>query len=211
MQYAKQQAVQFSRLRDGSLDPDNKKKYADKADEWEKVVEKYGISGTIEVGNKAKAIDSMITDVSDDVIRYTREEILEEMQQSPIGKRVIRQISDSDVSINLINKEQITSNRGEQLGETIIVYLQNCKNTKVVAQTVIHEMTHYFYHIGSSQHAEAVCFAMEKMHLLKRDFLTVEEWNQMVQLAKDNYRELEWESGGYGNFKQFDFVRRTIK
>ena len=43
------------------------------------------------------------------------------------------------------------------------------------------------------------------------DFLTVEEWNQMVQLAKDNYRELEWESGGYGNFKQFDFVRRTIK
>lgn len=69
------------------------------------------------------------------------------------------------------------------------------------------EMTHFYYQIGNCQHAEAVCFAMEKMHLLNRDYLTEEEWNQMVKLAVDNYPEYEWEDGGYGKFNQFNFAR----
>ena len=68
-----------------------------------------------------------------------------------------------------------------------------------------------YYNIGNCQHAEAICFAMEKMHALNRDYLTEEEWKKMVQLAIDNYPELEWEDGGYGDFKQFDFVRRATK
>lgn len=72
-------------------------------------------------------------------------------------------------------------------------------------------MTHYHYGIGGCQHAEAVCFAMEKMHLLNRNYLTEEKWSQMVKLAVDNYPEYEWEDGGYGDFKQFDFVRGSSK
>lgn len=29
--------------------------------------------------------------------------------------------------------------------------------------------------------------------------------------AIDNYPELEWEDGGYGDFKQFDFVRDRVE
>ena len=68
-------------------------------------------------------------------------------------------------------------------------------------------MTHYYYNIGGCQHAEAVCFAMEKMHIAGRDYLTKEEWDKMVKLAVDNYPEYEWEAGGYGDSTKFDFVR----
>ena len=33
----------------------------------------------------------------------------------------------------------------------------------------------------------------------------------MVKLAVDNYTELEWEHGGYGDFKQFNFVKEEPK
>lgn len=100
--------------------------------------------------------------------------------------------------------------RGDQRGHIINIYLSNIKSKRVGAQTIIHEMTHYHYGIGQCQHAEAVCFAMEKMHILNRSYLT-EEWNQMVKLAVDNYPELEWENGGYGDYEQFDFVRRNAE
>lgn len=62
--------------------------------------------------------------------------------------------------------------------------------------------------IKHSWYGKAICFAMEKMHILNRDYLTPEEWEQMVKLVVDNYPELKWEDGGYGNFKQFNFVRK---
>lgn len=37
------------------------------------------------------------------------------------------------------------------------------------------------------QHAEAVCFAMEKMHKERRDYLFKEEWDRMIKLAIGNY------------------------
>ena len=40
-----------------------------------------------------------------------------------------------------------------------------------------------------------------------RDYLTKSEWNYVKQLAIDNYPELNWEEGGYGNYEQFDFIR----
>ena len=79
------------------------------------------------------------------------------------------------------------------------------------AQTIIHEMTHYYYEIGHCQHAEAICYAMEKMHILKRNYLTEKEWNEIVDLVVKNYSNLEWESGGYGDFEQFSFVRKDVK
>ena len=36
-----------------------------------------------------------------------------------------------------------------------------------------------------------------------------QEWKKIKKLAIDNYPELEWEAGGYGNFEQFDFVRKV--
>ena len=42
-----------------------------------------------------------------------------------------------------------------------------------------------------------ICFAMEKMHLLKRDYLTKSEWDYVTQLAIDNYPEYDWEVTEY--------------
>ena len=50
-----------------------------------------------------------------------------------------------------------------------------------------------------------------KMHILKRNYLTEKEWNEIVDLVVKNYSNLEWESGGYGDFEQFNFVRKDVK
>lgn len=204
-QYAERQKKKFGRLAEFSLDRENKKQYEIKQKEWENVAS--AVNDDIIKANTAKAIDSMMIDVDDEIAQYTRQQVLEEMQQSPVGISTINHILNSKATIELINEGQNHLNRGEQQGNTIRIFLSNIKSRRVAAQTVIHEMTHYYYNIGQCQHAEAICFAMEKMHLEKRDYLTKEEWNKMVRLAVDNYPELEWENGGYGNFEQFDFVK----
>ena len=52
-----------------------------------------------------------------------------------------------------------------------------------------------------------IYFVMVKMHIEKRDYLTENEWNNMLELVVDYYPEFAWEDGGYGDFKKFNFVR----
>ena len=75
------------------------------------------------------------------------------------------------------------------------------------SQTIVHEMAHYRFGIGECQHAEAICFAMEKMHKECRDYLKANEREYVKKLAQDVYTDLKWEDGGYGNYEQFAFVR----
>lgn len=159
--------------------------------------------------NYAKAIDEMFQ--NGDKVIYEKENIIEEMNTSLIGQKILEYLERSQAEVILMNRRPLHPNRGSQNGNQITIYCGNIRNERVVTQTLIHEMTHYWYHIGGCQHAEAVCFAMEKMHLLKRDYLTEDEWEQMVKLAVDNYPELEWECGGYGDFKQFNFVKEEPK
>lgn len=155
--------------------------------------------------NLAKAIDSVKTGIENP--EYTREEIFSELQKSPIGLETIRALRDSGAQILLTHGEYMSGARGDQRGNIIRIFENNIKNVRVAAQTVAHEMAHYRYRIGGCQHAEAICFAMEKMHLMGRDYLTPDEWETMKRLAIDNYPEYNWEEGGYGNYDQFDFVR----
>lgn len=161
--------------------------------------------------NYAKAIDSF--DISEQAkTNYNVEDILEDMSRSPVGKDVIRHIRDTDVRIKIENQDPNGEGiRGVQQGNQIIIYSGNTDSTLIAAQTVIHEMTHYYYNIGCCQHAEAICFAMEKMHKERKNTLTTEEWDYVVKLAKDNYPEYNWEEGGYGSYDQFDFVEKIAK
>lgn len=164
-----------------------------------------------DIMNKAKILDLMISDKEDAESIYSKQELLEEMSESPIGQKTIEFIEKDNVAIQLDNNRQFHSNRGYQQGNIIKIFLNNTGSKLIAAQTIIHEMTHYHYNIGNCQHAEAVCFAMEKMHKERRDYLFKEEWDRMVKLAVDNYPELEWEAGEYGDFKQFDFVRDRVE
>lgn len=160
----------------------------------------------IAMKNEARAIDSILMVDDTDKHKYTPVAIMEELQKSPVGVKTIRNIRDSNVVIEIVDEPQYHDNRGEQEGNIIRIFSANIKSPRVAGQTVIHEITHYAYQVGRCQHAEAICFAMEKMHILGRDYLTSEEWKQMVDLAKQAYPEYEWEEGGYGDFSQFNFV-----
>ena len=133
------------------------------------------------------------------------------MQTSKVGKDAIRYILESNVRINITGVPNIKPERGKQVGDDITIYSQNIASLRVAGQSVIHEVTHHKFGIGHCQHAEAICFAFEKMHKENRDFLYPDEWDNMISLAKQAYPELEWERGGYGDFKQFYFVKYENK
>ena len=157
--------------------------------------------------NLAKAIDSMKLINGEENAKYTRQEILKELQTSPIGKDTIRAIRNTNARISIFDVPRKDGERGDQMGNEIRIFSQNNKSLRVASQTLIHEMAHYRFNIGGCQHAEAVCFAMEKMHIMGRDYLTREEWEYVKNLAIDNYPEYNWERGGYGDYEQFSFVR----
>ena len=133
------------------------------------------------------------------------DDIQTEMDKSPIGKEVLEQIEKSaDVRIQVLQGVRAPNGeRGLQQGSNIVIYLDEIANVRVAAQTVIHEMTHFYYDIGYCQWAEAVCFAKEKMHIEGRNKLTLSELRYIVKLTKDNYPELEWKKGGYKDGKPF--------
>ena len=157
--------------------------------------------------NLAKAIDSMKLINGEENAKYTRQEILKELQTSPIGKDTIRAIRNTNARISIFDVPRKDGARGDQMGNEIRIFSQNNKSLRVASQTLIHEMAHYRFNIGGCLHAEAVCFAMEKMHIMGRDYLTREEWEYVKNLAIDNYPEYNWERGGYGDYEQFSFVR----
>lgn len=159
--------------------------------------------------NYAKSFDDSIKqDVHESMWIYSLEDARKELLKSPVGIDTINAIKNSDVIINVINmRMHPTGARGEQGGNRIDIYARQCQNKLVFSQTIVHEMAHYRFGIGECQHAEAICFAMEKMHKERRDYLKPNEWEYVKKLAQDTYPELKWEEGGYGNYEQFDFVR----
>lgn len=163
--------------------------------------------------NYAKAIDKFIEpDITNlkDLVQFTKEDIIEELLLSPVGRDTIKAIEESNVIIKISEEKPFNGYRGYEENGVIVLYPRNAKNRTVAGQTLIHEMAHFRFKIGGCQHAEAVCFAMEKMHIMKRDWLTEEEWEKMVDLAKNAYPELEWEVEDGGNFEQFNFVKKVI-
>lgn len=169
-----------------------------------KPVAKSAESGIIKTKerNFAKATD--VFSFSNDNEKITPQSIVDELEKNDIGKETVRQLSEIGIKPILDYGKKWHTNRGEQQGKTIKIYLNNISNVRVAAQTVIHETTHMYYDIGACQWAEAVCFAREKMFLTGRP-LTVQEKRYVVSLAKNNYPEYNWKKGGYGYGKRSKF------
>ena len=159
--------------------------------------------GTI---NLAKPTDSMFLISEEGKTTFTLQEVVEEMETSPVGKKVLGWISEGKARIAFYEDEDGGGNRGWQQGDNISIFPRNIANVRVAAQTVIHEMTHHHYGIGNSQHAETICFGMEKLHLTGNEKLTPAEWEQIKKLVVDAYPEFEWEDGGYGNLRDIKIV-----
>ena len=101
-------------------------------------------------------------------IRFTKEDYIEELLLSQVGRDTIKAIEESNVTIMISEEQPYDGTRGYEQNGTVVLYPKNAKNRKVAGQTLIHEMAHYRFKIGSCQHAEAVCFATLKPQILRR-------------------------------------------
>lgn len=126
----------------------------------------------------------------------TPQEIHDELNKTEVGKEALQYIKENEIYPELVYEPQIHTNRGQQWGNSIEIYVSNIKSPLVAAQTVIHEITHHKYGISSCQWAEAVCMAKEKMHKENRTYLTISEKRYIIKLAKDNYPDKNWKKGG---------------
>ncbi len=141
--------------------------------------------------------------------RYTPEQTIAELETSEIGRITLERIEESKAVVEIIDEVQSSTDRGAQSGKEIQIFSANNKKLLHEAQSVIHEMTHYWYHIGECQHAEAICYSMELMRSRKKMTITQEEWDMIVNIVKDAYPNLSWEGGNSETYKQFDFIRNT--
>lgn len=155
--------------------------------------------------NYAKVIDSLF--YADDYQHetYEKEDIIEHLRTSPVGLDAIKYFETHSEVVVMLSESTESKDRGSQDGNLITIWLKNCPNLRVAAQTVVHEYVHHRYGIGGSQLAEAICFAFEKMHKEGRDYITAQEWEYVKKLAKDNYPRYPWE-GGTGDYGQIKLV-----
>lgn len=134
----------------------------------------------------------------------TSEEVEQELKSTEIGRHTIEYLKSTGIKpIFTFEDPEIFGVRGSQYGDTIKIYIRNIHSKRVCAQTVIHEVAHIEYGIGSCQWAEAVCFAQEKKHIANKEKLSFSELRYIVKLAKDNYPEYNWKKGGYRNGRTF--------
>lgn len=179
------------------------KKYVNKSDAKKgKIIERTDRNGIINEARSAGYFQSMNARTLSSKTDISIDDVKLELSKSPIGQETLRLIENSEVLIQLLQGvSPPRGERGSQQGKIINIYLDKIANTRVAAQTVIHEMTHYHYGIENCQWAEAVCFAKEKMHIEGRNYLTFAEKRYVIKLVKDNYPEFKWKKGGYKNGK----------
>lgn len=73
------------------------------------------------------------------------------LEESTIGRETMEMLLTKSVKPKLIYGRQFHSNRGEQIGDVIKIYVDNIPNSKDAAQTIVHEATHLYYNIGHCQ------------------------------------------------------------
>jgi predicted Zn-dependent protease with MMP-like domain len=148
------------------------------------------------IGNYAKVLD-LFNDHDLHEGDYSQEEIREELSKSKIGREILSLIPELGERIKLTYGSN-PNVRGFNTGQTIEIYVNNCKNVTWVARTIIHEVTHYHYGIGGSQWAECVCIAQELKHARNRDYLTIAEKRAIINAVKSDsdYGKLNWRKGG---------------
>lgn len=123
-------------------------------------------------------------------------DVFNEMEKSAVGKDAVDYLNSKGITPLFVYDPQNHSNRAEQQGDAIRIFMDNIGSPLVAAQTLVHEVCHHQYGIGQSQWAETVCFAKEKMHKENRTYLTIAEKRKLVKLAKDYYGEFQWRKGG---------------
>ena len=185
--YCKNNAERFRRMSENSLDPDNKRKYGVRAQEWEEKQDKFRYKN--DEGNFT-TLDFRNSEKGRDVIKPHN--IIKEMNKSDIGKELLKFIEDNNIPVKLcygVDVEQGTC--GLFFEDSIYVYVDNTKTLSETTGTVIHEATHAKINKPNTKNQEFLCYANEYRH--KGIPLTEEVKSNIIKHINEQYDYLEWE------------------
>ncbi|MDO4832433.1 MAG: hypothetical protein Q4A45_03400 [Clostridia bacterium] len=127
------------------------------------------------------------------------ETVFIELEKTEVGRDSFRIIDDARYRVHFLYDDPgEKTQRGESLGNTAWIYMRNCADAHIAAQTLVHEATHILYGVGYCQWAEAVCFAREYMHKHNVTSLPISAKRDIIKKVKQAYGEYHWKKGGYG-------------
>lgn len=147
--------------------------------------------------NQSRFIDNLSnyvnvkTGKNQDVI--THQNIYRNLYKTDIGKEIIKYVEKHpELSISLLyNVDCSPYELGRQYKDNIYVYVSNTKTIQRTVETIIHEVTHHRYDIGSSLWAECVCRAQEMKHRNDRERLTGAELRNIIKYIKRAYPDIK--------------------
>lgn len=157
-------------------------------------LDKSGGSGIIK-----KSVKDRISEYDEEnkIFDYTPDEVESELLKSAIGRHVNQMIMDKNIKIEFdyseFNLFDDTITYGEARGNKIIIYPNNHKSIKHLAQTIIHEATHIELNTSVfTQKEEVFCRLQELLHI--KDEYTISDIRRVIFEVKQNdyYSSLKW-------------------
>lgn len=150
----------------------------------------------LEKTNFAKANDLFNYDKVPTETVITPQALVEDLKTSKEGLKALKIIENLPQPPKIDYVSPPTGIRAEEMQGQINIYINDCKDIKTAACSLIHECVHYEYGIGQSQWAESVCVAHELLHRRNRNYLTIDEKRMVIKAVKEAYPEYSWKKGG---------------
>lgn len=181
-QHVERQAKKYDRLSKYSLDEENRRRYAARSDEWDRVKNFSQFTDMLEDFNNGQ----------NDIISHYN--IQRNMNRSEIGRETMKYLLEHpEIKIEIFyNVDSKPGVFGQQIGDEIFIFASETKTVQQTTETIIHEVTHHRYNIGGTYWAECVCRAQEYKHRLNQNQLTYSQLRSIIKEIKDAYHGMRW-------------------
>lgn len=178
----------YKRLKEGSLDPQNVKKYGNKVKEWN---DKYKLSRYKDNEGCFSTLDFRTK--CNDIIKPFN--IMKQMKKSQVGNDLLKYINDNNIPIQLLygaDNPNGLSGEYDPFENIISIYADRTGTLEETTLTVIHEATHSKINGIGGRKEEVMCFINEKMH--QKGKLTYDDIKNIIKDVNTNifYKDLKW-------------------
>ena len=209
--YYEREIRKYKRLRDGAVDPADRKMYDARVKEWTAKHDQFlrehdylrknpkrlapGYTGDGRPKGEPPSIKNRITKKISDRMNsfyanpdteYSFEEIEKALLSSDIGRDMAKYLEDNGFTIELVYDSN-TNLAGQVYRKTIYVYPFNNEDEMEISATIIHETCHVRYNWDKTIEDEVNCRIMEYLH--RYGTISDEEIRDLVRAVKEEYSD----------------------
>ncbi len=129
---------------------------------------------------------------------FSFEDIEKDLQNSKIGKEIVKYIEDEGLFITMNYDANVPTNvMGQIRGKDIEIFVTNCESLEDAVDTLIHETVHKKYNWIYTQADEINCYIMEYKH--RYGEIKQKDLKKIIDFVTENYGHLpKGDFNGFG-------------